>query len=162
MQIYILRHGVAGEARAGASDRDRALTPEGKQKLAGLLKAVRRTKTAPVTILTSPYRRAVETAAIAAEVLGVEGEPIPITALVPSGSPQDVWDEIRLHRQADEILIAGHEPLLSELTAYLLGAPTLQVELKKGAMACVVLDHFGSQPHGVLRWLITPKLAGAI
>ena len=161
MQIYILRHGVAEEAPAGASDADRALTPEGKQKLAALLKAVRRMKAAPVTILTSPYRRAVETAAIAAEALGVEGESIRTKALLPSGSPEEVWNEIRLYRQADEILIAGHEPLLSELTAYLLGAPALQVELKKGAMVCVVIDQFGPRPRGVLRWLITPKLAGA-
>jgi hypothetical protein len=44
--------------------------------------------------------------------------------------------------------------------AYLLGSPDLQVEFKKGAMACIELDRFPAEPHGVLRWMLTSKLAG--
>jgi hypothetical protein len=43
--------------------------------------------------------------------------------------------------------------------AYLLGAPGLQIDYKKGALACVEIDHFTAEPHGVLKWLLTPKLA---
>jgi hypothetical protein len=42
----------------------------------------------------------------------------------------------------------------------LLGSPNLQVDFKKGAIACVELERFTAEPHGVLRWMLTPKLAG--
>ena len=159
MLIYVLRHGIAEIAAAGMADADRALTPEGRKKLRGVLRATRGAKAAPAVILTSPYRRAVETAALAAEELGFEGESIHSRALIPGSSPEDVWDEIRIHKQAAELLLVGHEPLLSQVMAHLLGYPSLQVDLKKGAMACIETDRFGVQPRGVLRWLITSRLA---
>ncbi len=159
MRIYVFRHGIAEVATAGMADADRALTPEGKKKLRKVLRAAKTAEVSPSVILTSPYRRAVETAAMAAEELGHEGELIHSDALIPGSSAEQVWDEIRIHRQAEEVLIAGHEPLLSRVIAYLLGVPSLQVDLKKGAIACVVVDRFTPQPRGVLCWLITPKLA---
>jgi len=33
------------------------------------------------------------------------------------------------------------------------------VDFKKGALACVEVDRFGAEPHGVLKWFLTPKLA---
>ncbi len=44
--------------------------------------------------------------------------------------------------------------------AYLLAVPALRVEVKKAAMARIDIETFGPAPHGTLRWLITPKLAG--
>jgi hypothetical protein len=26
-------------------------------------------------------------------------------------------------------------------------------------MACVEIDHFPAEPHGILKWMLTPKLA---
>ena len=41
-------------------------------------------------------------------------------ALTPDSSPKDVWDEIRSRNEEAAILLAGHEPLFSATTAYLL------------------------------------------
>ena len=71
-----------------------------------------------------------------------------------------VWDEIRVHKDEPQILLSGHEPLFSGLIAYLLGAPDFQIDFKKGGLACVEVDKFASAPKGVLKWYITPKLAG--
>jgi phosphohistidine phosphatase SixA len=57
-------------------------------------------------------------------------------------------------------LLAGHEPLFSSLTAYLLGCSNLQVDFKKGAIACVEIDRFDPSPHGVLKWMLTSRLSG--
>jgi hypothetical protein len=35
------------------------------------------------------------------------------------------------------------------------------VDFKKGAIACIELERFPAEPHGVLRWLLTSKLASA-
>ncbi|HMD51037.1 MAG TPA: hypothetical protein VKG79_18115, partial [Bryobacteraceae bacterium] len=116
---------------------------------------------APSLILTSPYKRALQTAQIAAEILDYKGELLRTKALEPSASPKAVWDEIRVHKDEARILLSGHEPLFSRLTAYLLGSPNLQVDFKKGAIACIELERFPAEPHGVLRWLLTSKLAAA-
>ena len=159
MKIYILRHGIAEDAAAGQSDSDRALTPEGRKKLRNVLRAGLEAGVEPGLILTSPLKRAVQTAQLAAEVLNYKGDLLRTEALEPGGHPRMVWDEIRVHKDEASILLAGHEPLFSSLTAYLLGCPDLQVDFKKGALACVEVDRFGAEPHGVLKWFLTPKLA---
>ena len=158
MRIYILRHGIAEDAAPASSDAQRALTPEGKQKLRSVLKRALHAGIRPDSILTSPYKRAMETASIAAEILGVEASLSRTAALTPSGSPDRVWREIRSHESA-ELLIAGHEPLLSALAAYLLGVPGLQIKLKKATLVALEVETAQAQPHGMLLWMLTPKLA---
>jgi phosphohistidine phosphatase len=160
MEIYILRHGIAEDGQAGQPDGERALTAEGKKKLRNVLRAAAKAGVAPSLILTSPYRRALQTAELAAEILGYKGDLLRTKALQPGSEPQAVWEEIRVHKDQANILMAGHEPLFGRLTAYLLAAPTLQIDFKKGAIACVELDRFAAEPQGVLRWMLTPKLAG--
>jgi phosphohistidine phosphatase len=159
MEIYILRHGIAEDGQAGQPDPERALTPEGKKKLRNVLRAAAKAGVAPSLILTSPYRRALQTAQAAAEVLNYNGELLRTKALEPGSDPRAVWEEIRVHKDEANILLAGHEPLFSRLTAYLLGCPNLQIDFKKGALACVELDRFLAEPQGILRWMLTPKLA---
>jgi phosphohistidine phosphatase len=159
MEIYILRHGIAEAAGAGMADADRALTVEGEQKLRDVLRSARKAKAEPALILTSPLRRAVETAAIAADVLGTNKGPVRTDALAPDSTPERIWQEIRANRSAGALLLAGHEPLLGQLLGYLLGCPTLEVDFKKGALARIDIDHFTGEPRGVLKWLLVPKLA---
>jgi phosphohistidine phosphatase len=160
MEIYILRHGIAEDAPAGQPDSERALTSDGRKKLRNVLRTAASAGVAPSLILTSPYKRALQTAQIAAEVLDYKGELLRTKALEPASAPKSVWDEIRVHKDEATILLVGHEPLCSRLMAYLLGSPNLQVDFKKGAIACIELDRFPAEPLGVLRWMLTSKLAG--
>jgi phosphohistidine phosphatase len=161
MEIYILRHGIAEDAPPGQPDSERALTSDGRKKLRGVLRTAASAGVAPSLILSSPYKRALQTAQIAVEILEYKGELSRTKTLEPNSSPKTVWDEIRVHKDEARILLVGHEPLFGRLMAYLLGSPDLQVEFKKGAMACIELDHFPPEPHGVLRWMLTSKLAAA-
>jgi phosphohistidine phosphatase len=158
MQLYILRHGIAEDGKPGGSDSDRALTSEGKKKLREILRAADRAGVAPKLILSSPYVRAVETAEIAIDVLGYKDGLLQTPALIPSSDPKSVWEEVRLHKSVSELMLVGHEPLLSTLTGYLLAAPSLYVDMKKGAIVRIDIDSFGAQPHGVLKWMLVPKL----
>jgi len=142
-------------------DSDRALTGEGKKKLAAVLSVAAKAGAAPAVILTSPYKRARQTAEMAAEALGYSKPPIDTQSLEPDGSPQDVWSDVRDHRAEESLLLAGHEPLLSQVVAYFLGTPALQFEFRKGALVCLTIDNFRGEPHGVLQWILTPRLANA-
>jgi phosphohistidine phosphatase len=159
MEIYILRHGIAEVARAGMSDADRALVGEGRKKLASVLRMAKAAGVAPSLIVTSPYLRAVQSAEVAAKQLGYTGEILKIDALRPGGSPREAWEEIRPHQGSPSVLISGHEPLLSNFAAFLLGVPALLIDLKKGSLLRIDLDHLGAEPRGILRWYLTPKFA---
>jgi phosphohistidine phosphatase len=159
MQIYLLRHGIAEDAKPGQPDADRALTSDGRDKLRRVLKRARAADVAPALILSSPLRRAIETAEIAKTVLGYEGEIVKTSTLVPEASPHGLWGEIRGRKGEKAILLSSHEPLMSALTAFLLDCPTLLVDFKKGALARVDCDKFGAQPHCILKWMLTPGLS---
>lgn len=159
MLIYLLRHGIAEDGGAGLRDPDRALTAEGRKKTQQVIAAAKHASFAPSLILTSPYRRAVETAQVVKTVLQHDKDPLKTKALVPGSTPQQVWDEVRAHGSEESVLLVGHEPLFSSTAAYLLGVPSLQVDFKKSALVCVEADRLGPQPHAVLKWMLTPKLA---
>lgn len=158
MQIYILRHAIAEDAPRGGSDADRALTREGKEKLRRVLQCAHEAGVRPGAIMTSPLKRAVETAELAASILNVKRELMKTSALSPTGSPHRVWSEVRAH-PTDELLISGHEPLLSRVVAFLLRCPALRLDLKKGAMVRIDIETVEPEPHGILKWILTPKLA---
>ena len=49
--------------------------------------------------------------------------------------------------------------MLSATIAFLLGARDLRVDLKKGSLVHIQIDGFGVLPKGVLKWMLTPRLA---
>jgi phosphohistidine phosphatase len=156
MEIYVLRHGIAEDARPGQPDAERPLTEEGRDRLRRVLKSARGTQ--PSLILSSPYRRARETAAVAAEALGYTGKVVCTRALEPEASPYDAWEEIRAREGEASVLLATHEPLASSLVAFLLGAPSLEVEMKKAALVRIDIARMRPQPAGILRWMLTPAV----
>ncbi|HWB85455.1 MAG TPA: histidine phosphatase family protein [Bryobacteraceae bacterium] len=161
MEIYLLRHGAAENVAPGRLDSERALTAEGCVKLERVLERARAANVRPGVILSSPYRRALQTAEAAAAVLGYAGAVVRTAALLPESSPEDLWEEIRSRSGETSILLAGHEPLMSAAVSFLLSSPTLLVNMRKAAMVRVDCEHFGLEPLGVLQWMLTPGVAGS-
>lgn len=160
MTIYVLRHAIAEARRQGRPDATRALTASGLQKLRIVLRRAYQAGVSPDVILTSPYTRAEETAETAAEILGCRRKPVITKALLPSSSPDRVWKQISAI-EASSVLIAGHEPLLSQFVAFLLNCPAVKVDLKKGALVRLDVSSSEPRPNGILKWMLTPRLAGA-
>jgi phosphohistidine phosphatase len=159
MELYLFRHGIAEDALPGRSDSSRALTDAGRERSAAVAKMARDAGVVPSLITSSPYLRAVETAEVAAKEFGYAGELVRLTSLVPHGTPEGVWSDVRELRDEAAVLLAGHEPLMGHLAAYLLNAPNLAIDMKKSAMVRIDLATSGASPRGILRWMIIPKLA---
>lgn len=159
MQVYILRHGIAEESHKGGNDADRELTSEGRKKLREVMHMAENVDVLPSLIITSPYLRAVQTAELAMETLGYSEDLLRTDALIPSSDPESVWEEIRVHQGIAQLLLVGHEPLLSRVIAFLLNSPSLLIDLKKGAMVRVDITEFGVRPRGILKWMLVPKFA---
>lgn len=162
MQVYLLRHGIAEDNAASGKDADRGLTDEGRRKLHEVLKVLANAGLRVDSMVSSPYLRARQTAEIAKEVLGYKDELRFSPALVPEGDPQDIWQEIRtVHKGAEAILLASHQPFVGRCTGYLLGAPELMIDFKKGGIVRIDFEQLSLRPRGMLRWMLVPKLAGA-
>ena len=158
MDIYILRHGEAQLRREDLPEADRKLTPKGRRDVERIARLARAAKVQPDLVLSSPYVRARETAQIAVRAFEPKPPLVETPALLPNGTPKQVWKEIKLHSDSQQLLLVGHEPQLSELVAYLLASPALRLDFKKGALVRIRMDQLGVEPHGELRWVLTPGL----
>ena len=158
MKIYLLRHATAEARRPNLTDRQRRLTPQGLQELRAAVRGLRRLKVRPDEVLASPYRRAWDTALVAARALTPAKRPVEVGALVPGGSVARVWLELQKFAPARSVVLVGHEPLLSEFAAFLLNAPHLTINLKKAGLIRMDLTTVQvNRPAGTLRWLLTAR-----
>jgi phosphohistidine phosphatase len=159
MEIYLLRHGIAEDRAPTGRDADRRLTEEGKEKLRRVLERVHAARVQPEAILSSPLKRAIETAEIAARQLGFEGKIERIDELKPDSTPQRIWDAIRERRGCPSVLLTGHDPLFSSTVSFLLGSTRNMIHFRKGAIVRIDVEGLGPVPAGVLEWMLPPRLA---
>lgn len=123
--IYLLRHGDAEDG--SGNDAARRLTEKGERQAQAAGGALKRMSAEIDACLTSPKVRAVDTARLACEGLGVEPE---VTEQLRGGA----FDSLELSAGRGSVLLVGHEPDFSGEVARLTGA---NVKLRKGGLAIV-------------------------
>jgi len=162
--IYLVRHGIAGPATAEVNDANRSLTPEGTRKLTRVAAGLKRLGVAPEVVLTSPLRRAEETAAVLVGVLVPHIEVQIYPLLAPGHAAAEVVNGLSAHRHADSLMLVGHQPDMGELASYLLtGSSNVTVlPFKKGGVAAVRTAAVPPRGAGILEWFLTPKQLRAI
>jgi phosphohistidine phosphatase len=139
--LWLLRHAEAAE---GHPDEARPLTPRGieQARIAGM--ALARLEVKLDVCLSSPKRRAMETAQLACEPLGIEI----VTEAAIAGS---TYDPERLAAGLGNAMLVGHNPSMSDALHDMTGA---RVRLRKGGIAAV--------KGGELMLLMTPTELAAI
>ena len=161
MKIYLMRHGVAREP-AGAGfegDRQRPLTAEGRDSITRIAHALKKLDVEPDLILSSPYLRAEQTATILAKEFDLQKHLILSELLAPEGKAEEIIGMIVENYLVDELVIVGHEPCLGLLASLLAASDfNLAINLRKGGVCCLLADDLRLEPHGVLEWLLTPKI----
>jgi phosphohistidine phosphatase len=157
MKLVIVRHATAvPHGTPGVHDNDRPLTPEGELKFREAAEGLARVVDRPDALLTSPWLRARQTAAIAAAAWGGP-EPKETDALA-SGSFDAQAEVLDRHPEKATVAIFGHEPWVSELLARLVGARAAQrLAFKKGGAALVDVPGRLAEG-GSLVWYLPPKL----
>lgn len=117
--LFLVRHGRAVEDAPGG-DAARALTAEGRGEVACVGRALQAFGVRPDAIWHSPYARALETAILLGEALGVR-KLVPESALVPSSSAERAL-RLLLEAASPTLLVVSHMPLLPALAHEFLGA----------------------------------------
>ena len=163
MRLIVVRHAKAIPRRGpkqAATRRskwidDRPLSSAGLQELKALLPAFRLLSTGVSTIVSSPLRRAHETARKLATVLPAAIETD--VALVPDAPIQEAMRLVRRLSRKPAAIIVGHEPQLSQLVSRLIGAKDGSAELKKPCWCEIEITKKGDALHGELRALLGPR-----
>lgn len=162
MILYFLRHGEAGKSawssgRPTDSDDDaRELTADGVAALHRAAELWRRLNLRPDAVISSPLPRALRTAELLVEGLGLAEQPIVEARLAPGASWSDLAQAMAVHAEARRVMFVGHEPDLSRAVALLTGASS--VRLRKGGVACVEFPGVPEPGSGELAWLLDPDL----
>jgi phosphohistidine phosphatase len=155
MDLWLLRHAAAEDRADSGRDEDRALTPEGARRAENVAGGLARLDPGIDFVLTSPLRRARETARPVVEALSLEKAFRQTRALEPDREPEEILEEIEGGGH-DAVLIVGHQPHLGLLLGQLVGgASGLEIPLKKAAVAWVEIE---GRRRGALRALLPAKI----
>lgn len=159
MDLYIIRHGLAGQHGDYADDTQRPLTDEGKRKTRQVAKRLYELGLRFDLMLTSPLLRASQTAeTLQSEKLTKQLETVDY--LAPGGDIQPFLSWLETQRSIDKTLaIVGHEPSLSGWAELLIWGEVRQtIVLKKaGAIGVSIPDRGAIRACCQLFWLTPPK-----
>jgi len=165
MKLYLLRHGLAAERdpRRFPDDSLRPLTRKGEERLRLLCASLPAMAGSFDRVLSSPYRRAAQTAEIIAGTLRLKKRLEFREELAPGGDPKALVRYMNSWRPGGEkVLLVGHEPDLSRFISQLIsGGPATAIDMKKGGLAKLAVE--GELRYGrcaTLAWLLTPKQVG--
>lgn len=136
MRIYLVRHGDAVPEEDAGSDRDRWLSPRGREAARVLGRLLRETRIEPDAIVCSPLPRAVQTAELVAASVDYIGRIESWRCLEPSAQPRVAANQISA--LGASVIVVGHEPSISSLGAYLLGRPSFPPF--RTAQCCAIED----------------------
>lgn len=154
----VIRHGFSQDAAPSGLDADRSLTPEGSEEMQQIGQGLAFLQRAPRIIVTSPYRRAVETAQQIAAAFG--GVPVKtVEALAPGAAPATVLEVVAANCPGDRssIAVVGHEPDLGRFVSHALsGSGRSYYSLRKGAACLLEFPAVPRAGNATLEWALEP------
>ncbi|MBV2130765.1 SixA phosphatase family protein [Arsukibacterium indicum] len=155
--LYFLRHATAEVIRPNQLDIDRCLVEKGRLQARRVARFMQRHNIEPDIVLSSPYPRAIQTAAIvckeAALAPAKEQDWLALATDSQSASSQ-------LYQQLPELpqhsLLVGHEPDISALISLLLGCHQPALKIRKASLTCLTYGEVSKSFQ--LEWLVPAKL----
>lgn len=158
MIVYFLRHANAGKRGANPSrDDKRPLDDDGIQQCGYIGRMLAALEVHPDLIISSPLKRATQTASLVGNEIGYEQKIQIEASLKPNATYDTFRNLLRTCEKAESIIVVGHNPTMSKFLSLLItsGGNDNAVDMKKGSVARV--DY--SAKRSVLNWLFTPRMA---
>lgn len=157
MIIYFLRHANAGQHVSNPKkDEKRALDETGVEQCGYVGRALAALDAQVEVIISSPLKRAAQTASLVGNEMGYEGKLQLDNALRPEAGFGDFRKLLDKYSKYESIMVVGHNPNLSEFLGRSISETGCEagVELKKGGVARIELGRNSA----ILNWCLTPKM----
>lgn len=160
MNLVIIRHGKAQDY--AISDKERALTEEGRGELEELIPLWAKMLPSPSLLLSSPYRRARETASLVQEKVAPE-LPLEISPLLcPESQPFDLISLLQ-QESAETVYLFSHQPFVSRLVSLATsGRESTNVSFPRAGAALIQFPGVIADSKGRLRSLLRPDQLRAL
>jgi phosphohistidine phosphatase len=158
MLIYFFRHASAGKSMLNPKkDERRPLDEEGILQVRYVGSLLASLDVQVDQIISSPLKRARQTASLAANELAFEGEIQLEDALRPDANFAEFQSMLSRYKKFDAIMVVGHNPSFTEFVSKSISGQggSTRIDLKKGSVARVEMNG----RTGTLDWLVTPKIA---
>ena len=156
MNLYVLRHASAGEKRPNPLlDKKRSLDKEGKQQCLLIGSYLNALRVSVDVIVSSPLKRALQTASLVGTELGYESTIQISDALAPASTTDSFQKLVNSLQAYENVLVVGHNPNLAQFLGSMVttgGKPNLR--LRKGSIARVDC----TRKPGQLVSLIEPRI----
>ena len=161
MIIYFVRHASAGQHLPNPKkDEKRPLDSDGIEQCGLVGRALAAINAQPDVVISSPLKRATQTASLIGNELGYEGKLQLEPALKPEASFPDFRRMLEKYSRYEAVMVVGHNPSITEFLARMIaksGSEAL-VDFKKGAVARAETV----RKSATMNWFFTPKMARAI
>ncbi len=128
MDLILWRHAEAEEPGDGSDDLNRALTARGEKQAARMAAWLDRQLPDGLRVLASPARRTEQTASALGRKFKMRAE------LLPGAIPQDLLELAQWPHARGTVLIVGHQPVLGQTIAQLLGLKATDCAVRKGSV----------------------------
>jgi phosphohistidine phosphatase len=161
MLVYFLRHANAGQKRLNpVQDEKRPLDKEGIEQCRFVGRFLNTLDVHVDLILSSPLKRATQTASMVGNEIAYEAKIETTPALHPSASYESFHELLLGVKELESVMVVGHNPNQSQFLSLLVtgGLSDRAIELKKGSVARVEVG----AKRAVLNWLITPRLVKSV
>jgi len=160
MKLLFIRHGRAEERSLLTSftrrDNVRPLTEAGRKDMRKAAKGLRKIAPDIDVLASSALTRARQTAEIIQRVFSNK-EITTVLALAPGSPPEKLLAWLDTHPAEATVALIGHEPELSQATAWFLSeTASTFLSYKKGGVSLVEFDGRALPGQGRLLWLLTP------
>jgi phosphohistidine phosphatase len=160
MDVILIRHAKAGsrDANSWPDDDQRPLTPDGQVEHRAVMRAAKKMGVKFDFLVTSPLKRARETAEIIAGVYRWPEEPQVAAELGHDFSVAAVVKLLAKFPPSTRVALVGHEPDFTELATALIGGSSgLGLQLKKSGIAAVRFEGAAETGAGTLLYLLKPS-----
>jgi phosphohistidine phosphatase len=157
MILYFLRHASAGEPVSNPKkDEKRALDEIGVEQCGYVGRTLAALDVQVDVMISSPLKRAAQTASLVGNEMGYEGKLQFEDALRPAASFADFRKMLDKYTRHDAVMLVGHNPSLSEFLGRVISESGCQaaIDLKKGAVARAEMNRNAAS----LTWCLTPKI----
>jgi phosphohistidine phosphatase len=161
MIIYFVRHASAGEQLNNPKkDEKRPLDADGIEQCGFIGRALAAINAQPDVMISSPLKRATQTASLIGNEMGYEAKLLLEPAMRPEGSFTDFRRMLEKYSKHEAIMVVGHNPSITDFLAKMIAKAGCEarIDFKKGAVARVETERRAA----TLNWFFTPRLAREI
>jgi phosphohistidine phosphatase len=160
MILFLMRHANAGTVRENpVLDAKRGLVKEGKEQCMLMARVLGALKAPIDVIVSSPLKRARQTAQLVGTELGYDSQVEVSPALGINASYADFQKMLEKYADREGILVVGHNPNLFQFLGRMVtGNGGAAIRLRKGSIARVDMERHPPR----LQWLLDPRTARAI